>query len=115
MSKLMENNNIKKVVLLVYDLITLILVYIFAIMIAYPLATFKEIFIANMTFGIISIVTSVLLYIIFKLYNSLWKYASISELMKKNVTYMFSSVVMYGCESWTIKKAEHQRIDAFEL
>ena len=25
------------------------------------------------------------------------------------------SVVMYGCESWTIKKAEHQRIDALEL
>ena len=25
-----------------------------------------------------------------------------------------SSVVMYGCESWTIKKAEHQRMDAFE-
>ena len=24
-------------------------------------------------------------------------------------------VVIYGCESWTIKKAEHQRIDAFEL
>ena len=24
-------------------------------------------------------------------------------------------VVMYRCESWTIKKAEHQRIDAFEL
>ena len=24
-------------------------------------------------------------------------------------------VVMYGCESWTIKKAEHQRIDAFEV
>ena len=24
-------------------------------------------------------------------------------------------VVMYGCESWTIKKAEHQRIDAFKL
>ena len=24
-------------------------------------------------------------------------------------------VVMYGCESWTIRKAEHQRIDAFEL
>ena len=24
-------------------------------------------------------------------------------------------VVMYGCESWTIKKGEHQRIDAFEL
>ena len=28
---------------------------------------------------------------------------------------MVSSVVMYGCESWTIKKAECQRIDAFEL
>ena len=28
---------------------------------------------------------------------------------------MFFSVVMYGCESWTIKKAERQRIDAFEL
>ena len=28
---------------------------------------------------------------------------------------MFLPVVMYGCESWTIKKAEHQRIDAFEL
>ena len=26
-----------------------------------------------------------------------------------------SPVVMYGCDSWTIKKAEHQRIDAFEL
>ena len=24
-------------------------------------------------------------------------------------------VVMYGCESWTVKKAEYQRIDAFEL
>ena len=24
-------------------------------------------------------------------------------------------VVMYGCESWTVKKAEHQRIDAFEM
>ena len=24
-------------------------------------------------------------------------------------------VVVYGCESWTIKKAEHRRIDAFEL
>ena len=24
-------------------------------------------------------------------------------------------VVMYGCESWIVKKAEHQRIDAFEL
>ena len=28
---------------------------------------------------------------------------------------MIFPVVMYGCESWTIRKAEHQRIDAFEL
>ena len=28
---------------------------------------------------------------------------------------MVLPVVMYGCESWTIKKADHQRIDAFEL
>ena len=28
---------------------------------------------------------------------------------------MVFPVVMYGCESWTMKKAEHQRIDAFEL
>ena len=28
---------------------------------------------------------------------------------------MVSPVVMYGAESWTVKKAEHQKIDAFEL
>ena len=28
---------------------------------------------------------------------------------------MIFPVVMYGCESWTIKKAEHQRIDAFQV
>ena len=28
---------------------------------------------------------------------------------------MVFSVVMYGCESWTVKKAERQRIDAFKL
>ena len=31
------------------------------------------------------------------------------------VTAMFFPVVVYGCESWTVKKAERQRIDAFEL
>ena len=30
----------------------------------------------------------------------------------KAITY---PIVMYGCESWTVKKAEHRRIDAFEL
>ena len=29
--------------------------------------------------------------------------------------YQFTTAVMYGCESWTIKKAEHRRTDAFEL
>ena len=31
------------------------------------------------------------------------------------VKVMVFPVLMYGCESWTIKKAEHRRIDAFEL
>ena len=31
------------------------------------------------------------------------------------VKVMVFPVVMYGCESWSIKKAEHRRIDAFEL
>ena len=31
------------------------------------------------------------------------------------VKYMISPVVMYGCESWTIKRVELRRIDAFEL
>ena len=32
-----------------------------------------------------------------------------------DVKAMVFPVVMYGCESWTIKKAERQKIDAFEL
>ena len=31
------------------------------------------------------------------------------------VTTMVFPNVMYGCESWTVREAEHQRIDAFEL
>ena len=38
-------------------------------------------------------------------------FANKVHLVKDNVF----PVIMYGCESWTIKKAEHQRIDAFEL
>jgi len=34
---------------------------------------------------------------------------------KKFEKLMVFPVVMYGCESWTVKKAERQRIDAFEL
>ena len=33
----------------------------------------------------------------------------------RHVKAMIFPVVMCGCESWTVKKAEHQRIDAFEL
>ena len=36
-------------------------------------------------------------------------------ILSRVVKAMVFPVVMYGCESWTIKKAEHQRIDAFEL
>ena len=45
-----------------------------------------------------------------------WKrsvsFQSLRKAMPKNAQ---TTVVMYGCESWTVKKAEHQRIDAFEL
>ena len=48
--------------------------------------------------------------------DSILKFRDISLLTKVClVKAMFFPVVMYGCESWTIKKAEHQRIDAFEL
>ena len=33
----------------------------------------------------------------------------------RSVKAMAFPVVMYGCDSWTVKKAEHQRIDDFEL
>ena len=39
---------------------------------------------------------------------------SLSKLWELVMDMVFP-VVMYGCESWTVKKAEHQRIDAFEL
>ena len=40
-----------------------------------------------------------------------------SILKGRDITFkaMVFPVIMYGCESWTIKKAEHRRIDAFEL
>ena len=48
--------------------------------------------------------------------DSLLKSRHITLLTKIHlVKAMISPVVMYGCESWTIKKAERQRIDAFEL
>ena len=47
--------------------------------------------------------------------DSILKSRDITLLTKVHlVKAMVFSVVMFGCESWTIKKAEHQRIDAFE-
>ena len=48
--------------------------------------------------------------------NSILKSRDITSSTKVHlVKAMAFPVVMYGCESWTIKKAERQRIDAFEL
>ena len=48
--------------------------------------------------------------------NSIWKSRDITLPTKVHlVKAMVFPVVMYGCESWTVKKAECQRIDAFEL
>ena len=48
--------------------------------------------------------------------DSIFKSRDITLLTKVHlVKAMVFSVVMYGCKSWTIKKAEHRRIDAFEL
>ena len=48
--------------------------------------------------------------------DSLLKSRDITLLTKvRLVKAMVFPVVMYGCECWTVKKAEHRRIDAFEL
>ena len=48
--------------------------------------------------------------------DSVLKSRDITLLTKiRLVKVMFFPVVMYGCESWTIKKMEHRRLDAFEL
>ena len=48
--------------------------------------------------------------------DSILKSRDITLLTKVHlVKTVVSPVVMYGCESWAIRKAEHQRIDAFEL
>ena len=48
--------------------------------------------------------------------GSMLKSRDITLLTKvRLVKAMFFLVVMYGCESWTVKKVEHERIDAFEL
>ena len=46
--------------------------------------------------------------------DSIFKSRDITLPTKVRLVKVFP-VVMYGCESWTVKKAEHRRIDAFEL
>ena len=46
--------------------------------------------------------------------DSIFKSRDITLPTKVHLVQVFP-VVMYGCESWTIKKAEHRRVDAFEL
>ena len=48
--------------------------------------------------------------------NSIWKSRDITLPTKVHlVKAMVFPIVMYGCKSWTVKKAEHRKIDAFEL
>ena len=47
--------------------------------------------------------------------DSIFKSSDITLPTKVHVKAMVFPVVVNGCESWTVKKAEHQRIDAFEL
>ena len=93
MSKFIENNNFKKVVLFVYDLITLIASYAFTILITFPVAEFTNRFIDNIYFGIINVVVSILLYVAFRLYNSLWRYASTSELVRVLISAVLVAVM----------------------
>ena len=48
--------------------------------------------------------------------HSIFKSRDITLLTKVHIVKaMVSPVVIYGCESWIVKKAEHQRVDDFEL
>ena len=47
--------------------------------------------------------------------DSIFQSRDITNKNPSSQSYVFFPVVMYGCESWTIKKAEQQRIDGFEL
>ena len=63
-----------------------------------------------------SVLTSVTLYLFYDLVQLITTDTDIALPTKVHrVTAMVFPVVMYGCESWTIKEAENRRIDAFEL
>ena len=44
-----------------------------------------------------------------------WGHKELDTTERLSMKAVVFPVVMYGCESWTVKKAEHRRIDAFEL
>ena len=70
----------------------------------------------NFLFSLTSFI--IIVYNIHKIYrpNSILKSRDITLPTKVHlVKAMVFPVVMYGCESWTVKKAEHRRIDALEL
>ena len=109
MTKFIENYNVKKVALFFYDVFALVLSFVFTILITFPVANFKERLIDNIAFGIINVVLSILLYIILRLYNSLWKYASTSEIVRALVAAMIvciMNLIIYTINSNTILPKE---------
>ena len=70
----------------------------------------------NNKFATVFYVQSTFICELFNLVDSVFKSRDITLPTKiRLVKVMVFPVVMYGCESWTVKKAERRRIDAFEL
>ena len=84
MKKVRDNLTFKTLVLFVYDIITLALSSVFGLLIigVKDANEFVEKFKSNILYGIIAICVSVIIYFILKLYNSLWRYASIGEVIR---------------------------------
>ena len=81
MKKGRDNSTLKGLILFTYDIITLMLSSLFALLIMGEedlFASFQE----YLPYSIIAIGSSVIIYFIFKLYNSLWKYASVGEAIR---------------------------------
>lgn len=84
MKKVRDNLTFRTLVLFVYDIITLALSSVFGLLIigVKDANEFVEKFKSNILYGIIAICVSVIIYFILKLYNSLWRYASIGEVIR---------------------------------
>ena len=80
--------------------------YIFPLLLCFSLLFFSQLFVRHLPLGR-KVMTNL---------ESIFKNRDITLPTKVClVKAMVFPVVMYGCESWTVKKAEHRRIDAFEL